>query len=349
MSDYLTDSKPGNSNAKVELDLKNYATKEELKYITHVDNSSFALKTNLASLKTGVHKLDIPKLSIVHIDLSDLSKEVQEDFTKKTNFNSLKTKVDKNETDNDNLETKTDNNDLTVKASIASLKTKVDDIDLTKYVLKSNYDTKIGNLELKIPDVRGLLRVSSFNSKVNELENKIKTAELKPDITNLATKSSVTTVENKIPYVDGFAKKTDYEITSIKNDYATKAILDSKVNDLKSTHIADEVKKVDGKVTKNISDILNYKTSLEHNKSLINDLEREASFNRGFCYYTQQFYFLFEPKSKSYTGNSGVIHAWISTGIHNDSDNTDLFSENNSNNHSPTLLNENNGISVEII
>ena len=52
MSGYLIDYKPRNSNVNVELDLKNYATKEELKNITHVDTSSFALKTNLVSLKT---------------------------------------------------------------------------------------------------------------------------------------------------------------------------------------------------------------------------------------------------------------------------------------------------------
>ena len=56
MSDYLTDYKPGNSNLKVELDLRNYATKEELKNITHVDTSSFALKTNLASLRLKLIK-----------------------------------------------------------------------------------------------------------------------------------------------------------------------------------------------------------------------------------------------------------------------------------------------------
>ena len=84
MSDYLTDYKPGNSNVKVELDLKNYVTKEELKNITHVDTSSFALKTNLALLKTEVHKLDIPKLKTVPIDLADLTKEeVQEVQQKK--------------------------------------------------------------------------------------------------------------------------------------------------------------------------------------------------------------------------------------------------------------------------
>ena len=143
-------------------------------------------------------------------------------------------------------------------------------------------------------------------------------------------------------------KKTDYETekTSIKNDYVTKSALTSQLNDLKSKHIADEVKKVDDKVKKNITDILNAKTSLEHNKSVIDDLEREASFNRGFYYYTQQSYFLFESKSKSCTRNGEAIHAWISTGIHNDSNNTDLFSVNNSNNNSPTLLNKNNRLGV---
>ena len=107
-----------NSNVKVELDLKNYATKEELKNITHIDTSSFALKANLASLKTEVDKLDIPKLKTVPIDLAGLSKEVQEDFTKKTDFNSLKTKVDKNETDNDNLESIVNKNDTAIKTIV---------------------------------------------------------------------------------------------------------------------------------------------------------------------------------------------------------------------------------------
>ena len=116
---------------------------------------------------------------------------------------------------------------------------------MTKYVFKTNYDSKIGNLELKIPDISGLLQISSFNSKVTELENKIKTAESKLHISNLATKSSLTVVENKIHDVNGFVKKTDYatEITNIKNGYVTNAAFNSRVNDLKSQHIADEIKK----------------------------------------------------------------------------------------------------------
>ena len=83
------------------------------------------------------------------------------------------------------------------------------------------------------------------------------------------------------------------------------------------------------------------KNSLLHNKSVLDDLEREVSFNGGFYYCNQQSYFLLESKSKSFSRNGGDIHAWISTGIHNDSNNTNLLSVNNSNNNLPTLLNKN--------
>ena len=97
---------------------------------------------------------------------------------------------------------------------------------------------------------------------------------------------------------------------------------------------------------KNITDILTNKTSLTHNKSVLDDLEREASFNRGFYYYNQQSYFLFEPKSNSFITNGRSIPAWISTGIDKDSNNTELFSVNNFNNNSPTLFNKNNVLGV---
>ena len=225
MSDYLTDYKSRSSNVKVELSLSNYATKEDLKNITHADTSSFALKINLASLKAEVDKLDIPKLTTVPTDLSKLTNKVANDLVEETDFNNLKSKVDKNKLDNDNLETKVNNNDTTTKTSINNLKTKVDNIDLTKHVLKRNYYNKVGGLELRIPDVSGKLNTSDFNSKVNELETKIRSAEQKPNISNLATIQSVKAVLNKIP-VTGFVKKTDYatEITSIKNDMSLKLV-----------------------------------------------------------------------------------------------------------------------------
>ena len=222
----------GIKNVTVNLDPGGFATKDDLKSITHVDASSFALKINLSSLKTEVDKLDIPKLSTVPADLAKLTKEVQEDFTKKTDFTALEKKLTDNKTSNDNLETTVQNNHLTTESSINNLKTKVNGIELTKYVKKSDYDTKVGNLELKIPDISGLLSTNTFNSKVIEIEKKIKTAESKPDISNLASKTELKNVENKIPDTSGYVKLKDYssEITKIKNDYATKATLDSKIN-----------------------------------------------------------------------------------------------------------------------
>ena len=60
-------------NIKVKVDLPNYATKTDLKNVTHIDSSSFALKPNLANLQTEVDKLDVDKLVPVPVDLSKLS------------------------------------------------------------------------------------------------------------------------------------------------------------------------------------------------------------------------------------------------------------------------------------
>ena len=67
----------------VKVDLSNYATKADIKNISHVDTSSFALKTNLASLKTEADKLDIDKLVPVTVDLSKLSDVVKNEVVKK--------------------------------------------------------------------------------------------------------------------------------------------------------------------------------------------------------------------------------------------------------------------------
>ena len=62
MSEYFRKPSSHRENIKVKIDLTNYATKEDVKDITHVDTSIFALKTNLANIKTEVDKLDIDKL-----------------------------------------------------------------------------------------------------------------------------------------------------------------------------------------------------------------------------------------------------------------------------------------------
>ena len=74
---------PFGGDINVTVDLSNYATKDDIKNITHVDTSSFALKTNLANLKTEVDKLDIDKLATVPVDLSKLSNVVNNDVVKK--------------------------------------------------------------------------------------------------------------------------------------------------------------------------------------------------------------------------------------------------------------------------
>ena len=86
MSQYFP--KPFNSHfgdsTKVKIDLSNYATKTDIQNISHIDTSSFLLNTNLASLKTAVDKLDTDKLVPIPTDLHKLSNVVKNDVVKKT-------------------------------------------------------------------------------------------------------------------------------------------------------------------------------------------------------------------------------------------------------------------------
>ena len=78
MSQYFPKlSRSFGGNINVKFDLSNYATKTDLKNVTHLDTSSFALKTNWANLKTEIDKLDINKLVPVPTDLSKLSNVVK--------------------------------------------------------------------------------------------------------------------------------------------------------------------------------------------------------------------------------------------------------------------------------
>ena len=74
---------PFGGDINVRVDLSNYVTKADINNISHVDASGFALKTNLASLKTEVDKLDIDKVVPVPIYLTKLSDVVKNDVVKK--------------------------------------------------------------------------------------------------------------------------------------------------------------------------------------------------------------------------------------------------------------------------
>ena len=85
MSQYFPPYRSFAGNIKVELDLSSYATKTDLKNVTHVD-VSFASRTNLANLKTEVDKLNIDKLTSVPNDLANLSDIVKNYVVKRLNI-----------------------------------------------------------------------------------------------------------------------------------------------------------------------------------------------------------------------------------------------------------------------
>ena len=104
---------PFAGNINVRVDLSNYATKADIKNITDIDTSSFALKTNLANLKSEVDELDVDKLKPIPTDLSKLSDLVKSDVVKKTDYNKLVAKVDN--IDTSGLVKKTDYNTKSLK------------------------------------------------------------------------------------------------------------------------------------------------------------------------------------------------------------------------------------------
>ena len=178
---YYPPYQSSSNNIKVELDLTNYATKTDIKNITHVDVSSFASKTNLAALKTEVDKIDIDKLKTAPTNLAKLNNAIENDVVKKTDYSTKITSIEaqiaeltKNTVDN--------SADITKLKAIHtnSLVTR------TKFSADTNaLDDKIDGVEKKMPDISGLatktslnayLQTSTFNSKVTEVENKIKDA-----------------------------------------------------------------------------------------------------------------------------------------------------------------------------
>ena len=138
-----------------------------------MDVTSFALKSNLANLKTEVDKLDIDKLTPVPNNLAKLINVVKNDVVKKAEYDKLVAKVN--------------------------------NIDTTGLVLKNTYNTDKSDLEIKIPDTSDPAKKTDLNAKITEIENKI------PSITGLATNSALAAVEYKILDVSSLVKNTDYD------------------------------------------------------------------------------------------------------------------------------------------
>ena len=82
------------NNIKIELDLVNYAAKDDIKNITHEDVSNYSTKTNLAALKGEVDKIDVDKLKTTPTDLAKLSNVVKNDVVKKTDYNTKVTSIE---------------------------------------------------------------------------------------------------------------------------------------------------------------------------------------------------------------------------------------------------------------
>ena len=121
----------------VKIDISSYATKADIKNISHVDTSSFALKTNLANLKSEVDQLDIDKLVPVPVDLSKLSDVAKNDAVKKDVYNQVVARVN--------------------------------NIDAIGFALKTKYDTDKSELEDKITDISNL----GTKTELTIVENKI--------------------------------------------------------------------------------------------------------------------------------------------------------------------------------
>ena len=165
-------------NINVEVDLSNYATKTDLKKMTHVHTSSFAQKTKLANLKAEADKLDIDKLAPVPVDLTKLSDVVKNVLVKKTVYDKLVEKVNnidtndivlkiKYNTDRTELEKKIHNvTDFVKKTKLTELENKIPNV--------SNLAAKtaLTTVENKILDVSTLIKKTDYNTKVTEIGDK---------------------------------------------------------------------------------------------------------------------------------------------------------------------------------
>ena len=214
--------------------------------------------------------------------------------------------------------------DLASKSSVTTLVKNLDDrIDKLKI---KDYAKKTG--------LSNYMLTSGFNTKSTDLETKIN-----------ANGTKITSLKSDL---SGYAKKTDVadDITKIKNDYATNASLDSKLNDLKRQNIATEVKSIGDKTKKNTSDILAFESRLKQKEDIIDDVQRDNALTNGRDYYRDMMYLLYECRAFSFNYTSSKINQWNSTGLHNFSSDSHIDAVAVNNNDLPSSV-DNGRLSVK--
>ena len=229
---------------------------------------------------------------------------------------------------------------LLKKTEYNSLKTKVDSIDTTNFVLKARYEkdgsgfeNKTSKIDKKIPDVSDLVKKTDFNAKVTEIEGKI------PGISGLATNSALTAVENKIRDVNSLVKKTDCntKISKIENkvnDYnhdkyittpefnplaaeVFKARLAAQTDLIRKPDFDSKLKGITDRVTK-------YKTKYFLVQNELKKLQKfDAAYFRGKSHFeadSTQKYLVFQPMYRYFkriagVGSGNYIYFWKSKGL----------------------------------
>ena len=297
MSQYF--SKPFNSHfgdsIKVNIDLSNYATKTDIKNISHVDTSSFALKTNLANLKPEVDQLDIDKLVPIPADFSKLSNVVKNDVAKKTVYDKL----------------------------VAN----VDNINTSDFVLKTKYRNDKTELENKIPVASNLVK----KKKLTELENKIPDISNLPTKTALtAVENKISSVSNLVKdyNIDYNTKITDIE-NKLNNHNHEKYIVTSEFNKLAADVFNARLAQTN-MITKTDFDakLSSFNTKIAPNKTKHLLVENElnklktflSSYFIGKSHFEEdgtQIYLVFQPMYRYYKMNTNTdyISSWKSKGI----------------------------------
>ena len=233
-------------------------------------------------------------------DLKKITNVDVSSFASKTNLAALKTEVDK--IDTDKLKT--------APADLAKLTNAIENY----VVKKTDYSTKITSIEAQIA---GLTK--------NTVDNLADITKLKAiDTNSFVTRTKFSADTNALD------DKVD----------VTNASLTSRLNDLKSQHIATEVTGIDNKTKKNASDILALENKLKQKEDTLNENERGLSFNRGYFFYTDRSYFVYDSKMGSFQFTGNKISTWKLTGIFNYSSDSNMNAAGDSGGNLPDIKND---------